>query len=48
MVLFPGTTNNKELFLSLDQRDRGENSYENPERGALQRRPFNTDFQISF
>lgn len=45
-VLFPGTTTNKELFLSLGQRDRGEDSEENPER-VVTWRPFNNDFQIS-
>lgn len=41
MVLYPGISSNKELFLPLDWRDRGENSHENPEKAATWRRPSN-------
>ena len=34
MVLYPDSSNSRELFLSLEQRDTAKNSYENPARAA--------------
>ena len=34
MVLYPDSSNSRELFLSLEQRDTAKNSYENPVRAA--------------
>lgn len=43
MVLHPDTSNSRELFLSLEQRDTAKNVYENPVR-ALER---SSNLQIS-
>ena len=34
MVLYPDSSNSRELFLSLEQRDTAKKSYENPARAA--------------